>query len=766
MSSLPVEFAADPAWPWSAARFGLPALATVALVLAGLTLWTYRGIQSASRRRVAAVVALRLIALLLAILTVVRPTVAFRDDLKVPSTLLIALDGSLSMTIKDELDNQSRWATLQRVLASSRNQLDRLRDEFNVNVVVSRFAEEVSDYDLEQPPNGQRTDFGRMLHTLHQRYSGERRLRGLFILSDGADNGTLYPAHAEASRWRALGCPVSTFALGQETTRGDQSDIAVTTITPDPAPVPIKGKLTVRATLDAFNFENREVTLRLFIEKDEFKVQKFRLPKRVGNEIEMVIDAPATPGEYKLTLKSDVLRNEATPSNNEISTYLTVTKEGLSVLVVDRLREELKFIRSALSGDPRIRLFEADRQTSEPPPPGVADLFQFDKQAYDVIILGDVSAERLRTASPGVLEKIEQLVREKGVGLLMTGGAESLGGDWAGTKVADALPVTLDGTQSDEIVPFLPDPDALQSEFVLRFAPKPADSAMLWSKLNDPVNRCRLEGYTRLGPVKKGAAVLARANDAKTGPPLLVRQTYGKGRTAVLAADSTWRWYKLGLPQSTEGVELHARFWRQLVIFLAQQENQGGSVWVRPDNRRLAAGGKVMFTTGLRGKTGIELPEGQFEVTVQSPSGQPEPVPTAREREGNKGSFWKTDKPGEYTLVVRGKGKDVDGTEVNGEAKARFIVYRDESELLRQAADYDFLRKLATAGGGKFYRADELPKVLRELENQNPDAGRQKAVYWPDWRRSTLGGFLPGLFLAFVCVLALEWGLRRYWGMV
>ncbi len=31
MPSLPVEFSADPAWPWSASRVGLPALAAVAL---------------------------------------------------------------------------------------------------------------------------------------------------------------------------------------------------------------------------------------------------------------------------------------------------------------------------------------------------------------------------------------------------------------------------------------------------------------------------------------------------------------------------------------------------------------------------------------------------------------------------------------------------------------------------------------------------------------------------------------------------------------
>jgi uncharacterized membrane protein len=767
MPSLPVEFSADPAWPWSLPRLGLPALTAVALVLAGLTLWTYRGVQTATRRRVATVIALRLLALVLAFLTVLRPAFAFRDDLNVPSTLIIAADGSLSMTIKDEVDNKPRWAALQRVLAASRDQLDRLRDEHQVNVVLVRFAEEVADYDPDGKADGQRTDFGRLLHTLYQRYGGERRLRGLYVLSDGCDNGTLYPALGEAARWRGLGCPVSTFGLGQETTSVDQRDIAISAMTPEPSPVPVKGKLTVRATLDAHGFENREVQLHLLLDDVEKKVQPVRLPKSAGNEVEITIDAPATPGELRLTLRADPLPGEATTTNNEISTYLTVTKEGLSVLVVDRLRWELQGIRSALAGDPRIHLFEAVRQTADAPPPGEADRFQFDKQAYDVIIIGDVSPDRLRSASPSADAKIEELVRDKGVGLLMTGGADSLGRDWRGTKIAQALPVELDGTQSEERVAFVPTREGLQSEYVMRLAPNPRDGELIWNKLNDPLNRCRMLGYTKLGRVKPGAVVLARANDGSNGPPLLVRQTYSKGRTAALAADTTYLWRNLGLPKSTEGLDLHARFWKQLVVYLAQQEDQGAAVWARPDTRRLAAGGKVSFAVGLRGKTGIDLVDGQFEVTVQPPGGgTPEPVPTSKERDTQRGSFTKTDKPGEYTLIVRGKGKDMDGSEVAGEAKARFLVYRDDTELLQQAANHDFLKKLATAGGGRFYRADDLPKVLRELEKSAPDAGRQKAVYWPDWRRPTLGGFLPGLFVAFVAVLGLEWGLRRHWGMV
>ena len=102
---------------------------------------------------------------------------------------------------------------------------------------------------------------------------------------------------------------------------------------------------------------------------------------------------------------------------------------------------------------------------------------------------------------------------------------------------------------------------------------------MVWQRLP------HLNGYTQLGRPKVGALVLAETPGDRR--PLMVSQVYGKGRTMVLAVDTTWHWLRLGLPESTKGVDLHARFWKQLVIYLGKQENQGGAVWVKPDVRRL-----------------------------------------------------------------------------------------------------------------------------------------------------------------------------------
>src|SRR5438876_11170962 len=119
----------DPAWPWSLPRLGLPALAVVTIILVVLTVWTYLGVPGATVRRVVIVLGLRLAALVLAILALLRPSLAARNELTVPSILLIGADASESMNIQDEYDGKSRWNFLRETLQQCQPQLQRLQEE-------------------------------------------------------------------------------------------------------------------------------------------------------------------------------------------------------------------------------------------------------------------------------------------------------------------------------------------------------------------------------------------------------------------------------------------------------------------------------------------------------------------------------------------------------------------------------------------------------------------------------------------------------------
>jgi len=764
-----LTFNTDPTYPWSLSGFGLPALAVVALLLTGLTVWTYLGARAATFRRVLAVLVLRLGALLLAFLALLRPALAFRDELRVPSVLIIAVDDSESMTIQDEFDSQSRWERMRRVLGKCEPDFRKLRDEHNVTVAFHRFSVGVRPFDPEDgaaTADGKRSDYGLMLHTLHERYRGERSLRGLLVMGDGADNGARHEPLAVAGQWRNLPCPIHTFAFGKTTTSDRQSDIALTNITTEPSPVPVKGKLIVKATADAPGFENKEVRVRLFIDDKEVPilvndkeeavhVEVLRLT--TGNELTVTCNAPAKPGEVKVTLKIDPDPKELTAFNNEISTFVTVTKEGISVLYVDKRREERAYLLDALATDPRIRVFRATLGGLGDAAPPQGDLFHFKDRAYDVIIIGDVTAREVQQGDKEAVATIEQLFREKGAGVMMIGGLRNFGnGGWQDTKLRDVLPIDMSATGEirDDQPLSLTLTERGKDHYLLRLADDAKENEAAWGQL-------KLYGLSRMGTFRKGTIgdVLLQSQG---GDDILAAVETGAGRAIAFAGDTTYLWIR-----PPKGDQYHERFWRQLVLWLAHQEKAEGNVWVKPDVRRLAAGGRLGFGAGVRGKGGLDLKDARFDAKVIGPDGSEVPVQTVRDKDEDRGTFWKTDVPGEYRLVVQGSAKDTDGQAVSGQASARFLVSQDDAEMTRRAADHEFLKQLAQVAG-QFHPGTEedLARYLRELPSQPLAGMRPKANLWPDWRRSSLSPFPPAFLLVFVALVSLEWFCRRRWGMV
>jgi hypothetical protein len=289
---------------------------------------------------------------------------------------------------------------------------------------------------------------------------------------------------------------------------------------------------------------------------------------------------------------------------------------------------------------------------------------------------------------------------------------------------------------------------------LLRLGDTTESSKEVWKKIQP------LRGMDVLGNPKPGSIIFAAANDAK-GLPLLVGREVGTGRVLAFAGDEARRWIHKDVGRGP-----HDTFWKRCVLWLAHQEEMEGTVWVKLDARRLAAGDKLPFQVGIRGKGGEERPGGKFEVRVTDPAGVETTVPTTRDKSENTGLFWKTDTAGEYRVEVNGVGKDSDGNDITGKATARFLVYEDDAEMRQRAANHDFLKSLASAGGGEFHQPDDLVAFLAQLQLQPLPHSLAKADLWPDWRRNQTSGFLAGFFLLSITVLSLEWLLRRRWGLV
>lgn len=798
-----------PAYPWSEYPLGLPALAVVAAALVGITLWTYLKHPSATRRRVSIILALRLAALVIALLTALRPSVGVQEDPKVPSVLVIGIDLSESMTIKDEFNSQTRIGAVRKILEKCEPTLEELRTEQNVNVVLyalgkTDFTEATGPYDVNLPADSKRSDYGVYLSRTFEKWQTERFLRAHLFIGDGADNGTTYAAQTEAARWRAL-APLHTFAVGSKTTPPGAKDVAVVAVAADPSPVPIKNDLIIKVVANAFGFAG--VTVPVIVKFNDQKIVEERhvLAKDAGNEIEIKVKAPDTPGEIrvKVEIPIDNLPGDANPANNSVETYLTVTKEGLRILMVDRHSHEMTMTSDVLRADKRFDFVRVLREGDEPATPGERELFDFDNRAYDVIVLGNVSRRQLEAIDPKLPEKIRDQVLKKGVGLLFAAGDATFAGDpnrpldngWKGSALEGLIPVSL--------VNFPSLPEALYKDDTKRFQCVPTvdglkflmkvngeSSRESWDKLNAPgIPNSRLNGISRFGEKKAGATVYAVAsedirnlvpagltpNDAKP-PLLLVGWQVGdgdRGRVLAWGGMNTRLWKSFGrraTPPTREGFEIHAQFWRRLMLYLAHQEEDEGAAYARPEYRRLPVNGQQSVKVGLRTATGADATDPKFTVKIVAPGQKPEEGQPAQALVDPKGGHKVVFEPklaGEYTVVLEAEGKDATGKELKGNATARFISYPDTSdEMLRAAADHDFLEKLAKAGGGKANRLDDLPGYLKELKGQPVTTVKPKPRFLPDWRRNHSSGFLPGWLVAFAVVLAVEWGLRRLWGMV
>lgn len=816
MSDTSVFFTARPAYPWSLYPGGLAALGVVALLLIGLTIWTYLGHPQATRKRILTVLALRLAALAVTLLTALRPSVGIQEEPKVPSVLLLGIDLSESMTVQDEVNSQARIAAVRKVLEKCQPTLDELANEQNVTVVMYRFAgpdfsPEASRYDPAAPADGKRSDYGTYLNRALDKYQGERFLRGHLLIGDGADNGTAFSAVAEAARWGKRNCPVTTFTVGSDDTKGDAKDIAVVALSCDPSPAGIKTDVTVTGRVNAYGFAGTRVKARVLIDGKEERVEEVLLAKERDNEVKITMKAPATAGEVKVRLEIPELPGEVSKENNWTETYLTVTKEGVRVLVIDRLRNERLRIMDCLRADKRFDVYEVIRQTNLPPTPDEAQWLDLDNQGYDVVIVGNVSYDQLISADPKLPEKLIDRVGKKGMGLMFLGGEAAFVGmplrtpatPKDATLLADLLPVVplagqiIDAPKNPPGFQTVPTPVGFQ-RFVMRVGKDEAESRALWDQLNGPTDRryYRITGANRfdLKPAARSSvlawasggdqAIPAQPFPDKGGYPLLVSGQYGdgdRGRVLAFAGFDTYYWEQLGQPKTRLGVEIHNRFWKQAVLWLAHQEEEEGQVYARPEFRRLPVGGDQTVRVGLKSPTGDD-PNAELDVRVLPPGQQDRPEdedkaakqPVLRDAKGAKVLF-KPPTAGEYTVVVTSPIKDKDGKPVMGpdgkqqkyRGTARFISYPDVSdEMIKVAADHAHLEKIAGASGGKALRLEDLPGYLKELKGQPLESVKPKPRFLPDWRRNHSKGFLPLWLVLFVALLGVEWGLRRVWGMV
>lgn len=726
--------AIEPIAPW-------PVVAVMAVVITVLTLLAYRRKLHGTTggwRWVA--LGLRLAALALCVLAALRPSLLILRKVKQTATIVFLTDVSGSMGLGGEAGGQTRLQAAERTLASARKTIEALGSDFVAKSLVFDGGVREAKPDEKLEAKGRLTAVGTALEEATKLYAATRILR-VVLLSDGASNTGPDPTLvAESLGNRQI--PVVAVGFGSQAAGDENRDVAVRDLEAGPI-VYAKTQLDVFAKLDVRGYPGETLDVELKVEGKSEPVSRARVKVPEGaTELNLrgLKWTPETPGETRLSLSVKPMRGEMLTTNNESSTYVTVLKGGIGVLYIQGPSSpwEKKFLARALDASEKIQL---TLQVLFQPAGQELDA-ELQPGKYDVFVLGDLPANFLTREQHRLLASA---VRQ-GAGLMMLGGRSSFGaGGWAGTELADVLPVEMrqgDGQIEPEGgVKIVPNPLGLD-EYVLRIAPDRALAQALWESV-PPIS-----GTNRLTPKLAGRVWALTA----TGEPLVVALELGRGRTLAFGGE-TWPWYRY----SEQSRQVHLNFWRNAILWLAHKEDEGeNQVRLELDRRRVALGQRLDVAASARDAKGQAMPDVEFRtvITRSGADARPEPISLVRRGDSASGSYMATGEPGEYRAEVTATR----GTETIGTASARFLVYDDDRELRRTAADLTLLQAIAKESNGVYLPPEQLDKHLESLARELvADYETQREVrIWDTW---------PFLLL-FTALLTAEWWLRKRHGWV
>jgi len=549
--------------------------------------------------------------------------------------------------------------------------------------------------------------------------------------------------------------PVWTVTFGQQRGGGQGRDAAVTNLSVGET-VYLKNSLDVAGRVRLDGLADRDVVVRLLVEGEGGRMEEAARTVVRGREqgVEETVRlqwVPQALGERKVSLVVEPQEGEVVLANNELSTFVQVIDGGLRVLYLEgALRVEQRFLRRVLAASPDMQVdFEwIDAANRRAWPVNLGRKLDAD---YNVFVIGDLDAAAL---SPQDIGRIVQKV-EAGAGIVFLGGFHAFeAGGWGSTAAGQMLPFEPDRLArqpfDQPIRPGLHVPGPLTmvpdrrfgGVSILRLGATEAESLAAWRQLPP------LEGANDLGRLVPTAKPLAVTPD---GRPLLVAREFGAGRVLAFAADSTWRWAMQG------AAEQHRRFWRQMVLWLAKQDDsEKDSLWLRLAQRRVAAGATLPFDAGLTKADGAGVTDAVLEGVLAAPSGAARPVRLARKGEGWSGVLADLGEPGDWTLTVQAARPGA----APQSRSARFTVVRQDLEMANPRANPLLMRQIAeSAEGGGVRSPDEIGEILDDLRTRPADFDSQEqwsATLWDTWP----------MFLLMAGLLCLEWFLRKRWGLV
>ncbi len=725
------------------------------LLALALVLFTYSRARPRSRRDMVVLTGLRAAVLALILFCLARPTLLIPTVVPQRNFLGILIDDSRSMAISDWND-APRTQFAQHSFASPDSSLRAgLADRFMLRFF--RFARETERLDSlgALSASGPGTDLAQALDAARLELAGVP-LSGLVLVTDGADNAegslteTLLALQASA-------LPVYVIGVGQERFGRDIQLSRVET----PRTVLKGSSLVVDLVIEQTGFRRETVTVNVEDDGRIIASQEVRLPSDGDAATVRVRFKASEAGPRNFRFSIPVAEGEAVTENNERRALIVVEENREKILYFEgEPRFEVKFIRRAVADDENLQVVTLQRTADNKflrldvdDPQELAAGFPKTRDelfAYRGLILGSVEASFF---SHDQLRMIEEFVGQRGGGLLVLGGRASFAeGGYAGTPVADVLPVVLPRGDEGRGVPFFAEVRVEPTRFglnhpVTQLGASPDESSELWRAL-PPVST-----VNRLYEVKPGASTLLTGRAEARDDPLVVLayQRYGRGRAIALPIQDSWIWQMhADIPLEDE---THETFWRQLLRWLVSYVPD--RVVATTSRDLVGPGEPVTIDAEVQDETYLSVNNAEVVATVTSPSGAEEELRLdwAVDADGKYQASFTANEVGRHRIAVRALERGVPIGE--------HVTYVEAADPATEFFDAEMrvplLERIAEATGGRYYTPETAVTLPEDVSfTESGTTVLEERDLWD----------MPLVLLLLLGVLGAEWGFRRHRGLV
>ena len=717
---------------------------------------TYRQVRAKSTPRDRAILlGLRVATLAVLLLCLFRPMLVLSAALPQRNFVGILLDDSRSMQIADREGRPRSEFLAQQFTPEESALMKQLSERF-----MLRFFRFSSSADRVAGPQeltyaGSQTHLGDALDRARQELSSVP-LSGLVLVSDGADNAHT-PLTDQLLSLRARGVPVFTVGVGREQFTKDIEISRVET----PHTVLRGASVVVDLLISQTGYAGQKVPLVVEDAGRIVSTDTIALPAD-GETAPVRVSVTATekgPRVFKFRIAPQA--GEMVTQNNEQEALVIVSDRKEKILYFDgEPRYEFKFLRRAVTDDPNLQLVSLLRTAENKywrggidDPEELAGGFPKTREElfkYRALILGSIEASFF---THDQLRMIAEFVSERGGGLLLLGGRSAFAeGGYAGTPLADVIPVELsaDAASSTDpwFVAYTPElTPAGRIHSATQIAGSAGASAARWKDLP------AVSSVNRISRLKPGATALLMGRAAEGGrgtQPLLAFQRFGAGKSVALPVQDTWMWQMHALIAVEDMT--HETFWRQMMRWLVS--SVPGTVTLAASSDRVAPKEPVVLRADVRDPGYLRVNNARVSATVVGADGSTRELPMewTVDRDGEYRASFTPDTAGLYEVRVSARTADT--------VVAADTIFVQAAELNTEYFNAEMqatgLKRIAEETGGQYYTAETLAKLPEDLTFTNSGATvLQQMDLWD----------MPVIFFLLVGLVSTEWAYRKARGL-